>query len=265
MEDYAMKVVILGKGGCGKSTVSSILAKQLAGRGMSVLVIDTDESNYGLHRQLGVDEPIELMDYLGGKKDIGNRLMDAMREGRPEAMSEMMGSKWSMADIPEKCLSRKDGVSLMQIGKVKHFGEGCACPMGALARSFLENLHLKDGEVAIVDTEAGVEHIGRGVEKGGDLIIMVIDPSYESLRLSNKVSEMLNEVGKPVYFVLNKVDDDAEGFLLGKLDASKVVATLANEPRLGRACLKGREVSARVKGASQLTDFVVWEMGGRLV
>jgi CO dehydrogenase nickel-insertion accessory protein CooC1 len=49
-----MKIVILGKGGCGKSTVTSLLAMGLAGNGLSVLVIDSDESNFGLHRLLGM-------------------------------------------------------------------------------------------------------------------------------------------------------------------------------------------------------------------
>ena len=48
-----MKITICGKGGCGKSTITSLLAKALARRGKEVLVIDSDESNYGLHRQLG--------------------------------------------------------------------------------------------------------------------------------------------------------------------------------------------------------------------
>ena len=53
-----MKITICGKGGSGKSTVTSLLAKELARMGKRVLVVDCDESNFGLHRQLGVELPI---------------------------------------------------------------------------------------------------------------------------------------------------------------------------------------------------------------
>ena len=40
-----MKIAVCGKGGCGKSTVTSLLAKALARRGKETLVIDSDESD----------------------------------------------------------------------------------------------------------------------------------------------------------------------------------------------------------------------------
>ena len=63
-----MKVAVCGKGGSGKSTVTTLLAKELAERGRKVLVIDSDESNYGLSRQLGVDLPLDFPLFLGGNK-----------------------------------------------------------------------------------------------------------------------------------------------------------------------------------------------------
>ena len=48
-----MKITVCGKGGCGKSTVSALLAKEFERMGKTVLVADSDESNYGLHRQTG--------------------------------------------------------------------------------------------------------------------------------------------------------------------------------------------------------------------
>ena len=252
-----MKIIVLGKGGCGKSTVSSIMAKSLADQGLHVLVVDADESNFGLNLQLGVKEPQQLMDYLGGKKDLGKRLRESMLQGKPEAMSEMMSGKWGLSDIPEPCLSRNGNIALLQIGKVQHFGEGCACPMGALARSFLENLVVKKGEVVIVDTEAGVEHLGRGVEKGGDLAFMIVDPSYESVRLSVKVGEMMQEAAKPLYFIINKADDGASQFLSSQLDPELIVATFPNHKDVGAAGLKGEVIPHDVPGSKDLVRFIM--------
>lgn len=253
-----MKIVVVGKGGSGKSTVSALLAKKLENKGYRVIIIDADESNYGLHRLMGMNEPKELMELFGGKKEIGRKLLEAIGA---DHKIELFGTRWRIEEIPPECLVTKGGIMLMRIGKIKHFGEGCACPIGALSREFLANLDLNDNEVAIVDTEAGVEHIGRGVETGSDVVLMVVDPSYESLRLSGKVEEMLGEAKKPGYYVINKADKETLEYLSSKLDASKVVAAFGNEPRLCKAGLTGREVSSRISGAARLTDFVIQRMG----
>ena len=63
-----MKLILCGKGGCGKSTVSALLARAWAARGYQVLVIDADESNFGLHKQLGLNLPEDFTHYFGHKK-----------------------------------------------------------------------------------------------------------------------------------------------------------------------------------------------------
>jgi CO dehydrogenase maturation factor len=80
--------------------------------------------------------------------------------------------------------------------------------MGALAREFIEKLKA-DGMQVIVDTDAGIEHFGRGVEAGSDRIVVVIDPSFESVQLSEKISEMGAQINKPVCFILNRMNEDA--------------------------------------------------------
>lgn len=71
-----MKIVICGKGGSGKSTVSALMAREMAARGEKVLVVDTDESNFGLYKQLGFEQPKDFMDSLGGKKGLGERMKE---------------------------------------------------------------------------------------------------------------------------------------------------------------------------------------------
>ena len=63
-----MKILVCGKGGCGKSTVVALLAQEMALRKNNILVIDSDESNIGLHSRLGMEKPEDFMNYLGGKK-----------------------------------------------------------------------------------------------------------------------------------------------------------------------------------------------------
>ncbi|MBE6019822.1 MAG: adenylyl-sulfate kinase, partial [Clostridiales bacterium] len=52
-----MKIILCGKGGCGKSTITTLLARAYERAGKNVLVVDSDESNFGLHRQLGFELP----------------------------------------------------------------------------------------------------------------------------------------------------------------------------------------------------------------
>ena len=63
-----MKVLICGKGGSGKSTIAVLIANGLANYGNNILLVDADESNLGLHRLMGISNPIALMDNLGGKQ-----------------------------------------------------------------------------------------------------------------------------------------------------------------------------------------------------
>ena len=82
-----MKIVICGKGGSGKSTVSALMAREMATRKEQVLVVDTDESNFGLYKQLGLPQPRDFMDSLGGKKGLGERMRKFMKSEGKEKLS----------------------------------------------------------------------------------------------------------------------------------------------------------------------------------
>ena len=193
-----MKIILCGKGGCGKSTVATLLAREYQREGKNVLVIDSDESNFGLHRQLGFDLPEDFTHYFGGKKGA-YRVFD--EKGR------VFDEKWRIEDIPHEYMTGEDGLHLMAIGKIAEADEGCACGIGYTARMFLDNLEPSVNDVVITDTEAGVEHFGRGLDRCADVILMVVDPSYESIHLSEKIYDMGKAIGKPVFFVINKADD----------------------------------------------------------
>ncbi|NLW64759.1 MAG: P-loop NTPase [Clostridiales bacterium] len=247
-----MKITLCGKGGCGKSTISSLLAKEFAKEGKTVLVIDTDESNYGLHRQLGLELPNDFTNFFGGKKAVIEELRATGFTG-----VSYFEKPWTISEIPSEYISEKDGIKLIAIGKIHETGEGCACPMGMISQQFIGNLDIKPNEIVITDTEAGIEHFGRNIEKDVDAVLMVVDPSYESFKLSEKVSELSGSINKPVYYILNKVDSSNESTMreaVGKTE--KIIAAMPSESKLALAGLKGEELRDEYPEIKKLAKFL---------
>lgn len=243
-----MKIILCGKGGCGKSTVATLLARAYQKEGRQVLVIDSDESNYGLHRQLGFDLPEDFTHYFGGKKGA-YRVVDEK--------GKLFDEKWSFSDIPKEYMSGEEDLHLMAIGKIAEAEEGCACGIGFTGKMFLDNLEPAEGDVVITDTEAGVEHFGRGLDRCADVILMVVDPSYESIHLSEKIYDMGKALEKPVYFVLNKVDDEQAAMVREALrNSDAVIAEIPAQPDIMMAGLKGEPLKCESSGVQDIIDAI---------
>jgi CO dehydrogenase maturation factor len=249
-----MKILICGKGGSGKSTVASLLAKNLQAEGYRVLVVDADESNYGLSAQLGLEAPKELMEQIGGKKVVQGKMGRVLGDGHK---APVFTESWRIQDIPPECVSRKASLYLVQVGKVKHYGEGCACPMGVLSKDFLNHLTLGPKDVAIIDTEAGVEHLGRGVAGSVDLILGVIDPSYESIMLSKKISSMAKESKKAISFIINKAEGPLAEKITSKVGKEQVIGIVAFSPSVQEKGLLGQALDTTSLDIAAITRFVL--------
>ena len=239
-----MKILVCGKGGCGKSTIVTLLAKEIAARKNKVLVIDSDESNIGLHSRLGMQKPEDFMNYFGGKKVLFEKTKE-------------MKDRWKLDDLPRDYLAEKGNIQLLSMGKIYQFGEGCACPINALSSKFLEIIDLGDEEFLIADTDAGIEHFGRGVEKGADILFVVIDPSRESILLAAKIAELGQQVDKPVYYILNRVaDQETEELLLNSIDREKLIAIIPENKEIFISGLAGNEFNMDVEGIREIADML---------
>ena len=241
-----MKMLVCGKGGCGKSTITALLAKEMAGRGRKVLVIDTDESNIGLHNLLGIAKPNDFMNYFGGKKILIEK-------------TKTLKDTWKIDNLPRDYVSEKGNIKLLSMGKIYDFGEGCACPINVLSSRFLEVLELGNREFLIADTDAGIEHFGRGLERGVDILLAVVDPSQESILLARKISKLGNQVSKPVYCILNKVNHETEGFLSDSLSNEKVISAIPEDKEIFISGLKGEELDLSLEGVNKIADKVLNE------
>lgn len=247
-----MKILVCGKGGSGKSTVTALLARALRDRGWRVLVVDMDESNHGLHRFLGLERPVEVLDDLGGKAGLREKMKPAFPGAGPDLLKENTG----FDDLPAQWRSQAEGLSLLAIGKIHDFGEGCACPMGGLSRLVLSRLALGPKDIVIVDTSAGLEHFGRGIDGHCDLLVAVVDPTYESLTLAQRIEALAAGARTDIRFVFNKVSPESEPIMEDGFASAKIVARIGFNRALFMAGLKGKALAADGRELEPLCQLV---------
>lgn len=257
------KIAICGKGGCGKSVVTRLLADGLSARGYRVLVVDADESNTGLPRMLGFDhKPKPLLDFFGGKEKVESEVSRLISAGATEESIQLLQNGISIKGLPPEYLVELDRIRLVEIGKILMSLEGCGCPMGIVSRSFLNMLQLEPDEVAVIDLEAGVEHFGRGVETGVDCVLVVVDPSIDSVHLAERINEMADQINiADVWVVLNKIASqgvaDQLTSRLNKIGV-KVIGKIPMDDEIFESCLNGRPFQGRVAGkeVEKILDYL---------
>lgn len=248
-----MKIMISGKGGSGKSTVAVLLARALAKSNREVLLVDADESNMGVSRLLGASDSDNLMENLGGRQGVKTRLWSDVKGQKAD---ELFETGMGIADLPEGCITEARGVKLLSVGKIQNYGDGCACLIGALSKTMLGKLTESEGAMVIIDAEAGVEHFGRKVDAVCDIIMGVIDPTYESFMLARKMSEMAATAGVPIYFVLNKVSAGVSEAMAAHIDADQVVAQIPHSEEIFVHGLHGDALAADIPEVEKLVSFL---------
>ena len=200
-----MKLAITGKGGVGKTTLSSTLARLYADEGRTVLAADVDpDANLGLALGLSQEEVDEI---------IPISKMRTLVEERTGASAANKFFKLNpyVADIPDTFSKDINGVKLLVMGTVDVGGSGCVCPEHVMLKSILSTLTYRKNDVVIMDMEAGLEHLGRGTAQGMDQFIVVIEPGARSVQTYRNVKRLAKDLGvKQVRVVANKVRDQQD-------------------------------------------------------
>lgn len=165
---------------------------------------------------------------------------------------------WQMKDIPAEYYSQKEGVKLMASGKIHQANEGCSCAMGAVMEQFVKNLRLTKNQFALLGMEAGVEHFGRGIDNSVDLVLMVVDPSYESLQLTGKIGGLADSIGKPFYYILNKVTEKNASLMRENIrHPERIIACMEADEGILDKGLTGQELQEKPAAVEELTGVLL--------
>lgn len=190
-------IAITGKGGVGKTTISSLIVKQLIANNITpVLAIDADP-NSCLDAALG----------LKVTKTVGT----AREEVRIETQAGL-GSGISKQDLLQIKISESivesNGFDLISMGRPE--GAGCYCYANNVLKSVIAQIS-DQYPVVVLDNEAGLENLSRRIVQKVDLLILVSDASNSGLETLNRLYSLANEMEikyDKLLLVINRLRSD---------------------------------------------------------
>lgn len=232
-----MKIAITGKGGVGKTTVSSTLCHVFAAEGRKVLAVDADP-DANLAAAFGLSE--EQVNSIRPIAELPD-LIEERTGARPGAPGGIFKLNPKVDDIPEGFGYRIGNITLLITGKSREAASGCYCPESVLLRRLLKHMMVERDEVVVLDMEAGIEHLTRGTSESVDAFIVVVEPGQRSIQTAHTVERMAGELGiKDIMVVANKVrnKDDVE-YIRKSIGKMKLVGELGFDYAIMEADIKG--------------------------
>ena len=175
-------IAVAGKGGVGKTTLTGLIIQYLGEKGKGpILAVDAD-ANSNLNEVLGV----KVEATLGDIREEVARAETSKDNPIPAGVSKADYMEYKFEDA----LVEDDDFDLLVMGRTQ--GKGCYCFVNGLLQAQLQRLQ-KNYPYIIVDNEAGMEHISRGVLPNMQTAILVSDCSRRGVQAVGRIAELIKE------------------------------------------------------------------------
>lgn len=197
-------IAVAGKGGVGKTTLCGLLIQYLCESGKKpVLAVDAD-ANSNLNEVLGVETEITLGEL---REEIERAGIDS-RYQIPAGVTKQDYLEMRLADA----ITEEDDYDLMVMGRTQ--GQGCYCFVNGLVQTQIQRLQSHYPYI-VVDNEAGMEHISRGILPTMQTAILVSDCSRRGVQAAGRIARLVEELN----FKLQKMGLIVNRAPEGRLDA----------------------------------------------
>jgi len=214
--------VVTGRGGTGKSTFTALVTKYIDVKPLLLIDLDPDGS---LSQMLGVDLENE------NKLTISDALYGVIGKGKEgKGKTDTPGLLKCMIEGGE-IIHRDEKFDLITLGT--KLAPGCYCAPDEMVKAALPEL-IKNYEMVLVDSPAGLEHLNRKVTPDIDDLFVILDPSEKSGKHIERIKYVARGVRiqyKNFYLVGNyRFNEEAETYLirssetyLGRIEADLLV------------------------------------------
>ena len=192
-------IAVAGKGGVGKTTLTGLIIQYLGEKGKGpILAVDAD-ANSNLNEVLGVKVETTLGDI---REEVAGAEM-AAKNPIPSGVSKADYMEFKFDDA----LVESDNFDLLVMGRTQ--GKGCYCFVNGLLQAQIQRLE-KNYPYIIVDNEAGMEHISRGVLPNMETAILVSDCSRRGVQAAGRIAQLIKECNmhpRQVGLIVNRAPD----------------------------------------------------------
>ncbi len=189
-------IAVAGKGGVGKTTLTGLLIDYLCQEKKGpILAVDAD-ANSNLNEVLGVEVETTLGDI---REEIAQAEI-AKENPIPAGMSKQDYAEFKF----NSAMIEEDDFDMLVMGHTQ--GKGCYCFVNGLLTAQIAK-YAKNYEYVVVDNEAGMEHISRGILPSIDTIILVSDCSRRGVQAVGRIAKLIPECGlkpKTVGLIINR-------------------------------------------------------------
>lgn len=222
MENKPLVISIVGKGGSGKTVITTLLAKVISQKYKhKLLLIDADPTHPHLSHMVNL-VPEKSLEKL-----------------RTEVIDEILTKATNFEKVAENidfevynAIAESKNYSLFSIGQPE--GPGCFCPSNTLLRKVISSIS-KDFDIVLIDCEAGLEQINRMVIETVDILLIVSDISMRSIETAAAIRKSAKKFThyKKLFLILNRVKgninqikkklQDLELYLLGEIPEDNII------------------------------------------